>query len=263
VTRVTAPRPEPAIYRGTLRHRRFAPVDHAFTYPVFMVFLDVDRIAELARVSPFLSVNRWNWAAYDDRDHLGDPRLTLRERLAESAAARGLALPDGPIFLLTHLRYLGYCFNPVSYFYCYDWAGELSLVMAEVSNTFGEMHPYWLDGSIATRTGGGRHYDFDKAFHVSPFMPMDCRYRFGFTDPGDSLVVQITERKGEDLFFDATLRLEREPWSAPALHRALRRHPGMTLRVIAAIHWQAFRLWARRVPVYTHPKKLDRKEASR
>ncbi len=259
------PRPEPAIYRGTLRHRRFAPVGHAFTYPVFMVFLDIDRIAELSRVSPFFSVNRWNWAAFDDRDHLGDPRQSLRERLAKSAAERGLTLPGGPIFLLTNLRYLGYCFNPVSYFYCYDGAGELSLVMAEVSNTFGEMHPYWLDGSIETRTGGGRHYDFDKAFHVSPFMPMDCRYRFGFTDPGASLVVQVSQRKPKhaEMFFDATLRLEREPWSAGALHRALRRHPWMTLRVIAAIHWQALRLWVRRVPVFTHPGKLAEKEARR
>ncbi len=149
------------------------------------------------------------------------------------------------------------------------------------------MHPYWLDGSIETRTGGGRHYDFDKAFHVSPFMPMDCRYRFGFTDPGDSLVVQVTEwlksefssagptnsssvspddRAGVGCnsrpVFDATLRLEREPWSAAALHRALFRHPWMTLKVIAAIHWQALRLWVKRVPVFTHPKKLAGKEAA-
>ena len=259
---MSAALPTPAVYRGTLRHRRFAPKLHAFTYPVFMVFLDVDRIAELSGVSPFLSVNRWNWASFDDRDHLGVPGRRLRDRLAESAAERGLRLPDGPIFLLTNLRYLGYCFNPVSYFYCYDGAGELSLVMAEVSNTFGEMHPYWLDGSLETRTGAGRHYDFDKAFHVSPFMPMDCRYRFGFTDPGDSLVVQVTEWKDADLFFDAPLRLQREPWGAAALHRALFRHPWMTLKVIAAIHWQALRLWVKRVPVFTHPKKLDRKEGA-
>lgn len=251
--------PESAIYRGTLRHRRLAPKPHAFTYPVFMAFLDVDRIEELTRVSPFLSHNRWNWASFDERDHIGDPQRPLRERLAQGAAARGLALPEGPIYLLTNLRYLGYCFNPVSYFYCYDRSGQLALVMAEVSNTFGEMHPYWLDRSIEQKSAGGRHYDFDKAFHVSPFMPMDCRYRFAFTDPGDALVVQVTEWNAGEVFFDATLTMSREPWSAASLHGALRRHPWMTLKVILAIHWEAMRLWVKRVPVFTHPDKLARK----
>jgi len=258
---VTAAAPESAVYRGTLRHRRFLPKAHAFEYPVFMAFLDVDRLDTLCSVSPFLSRNRWNWASFDDRDHIGDPRKPLRERLAESAAARGIALPDGPIYLLTNLRYLGYCFNPVSYFYFYDRAGELVMVMAEVNNTFGETHPYWLDRTIEVRTPAGRHYDFDKAFHVSPFMPMDCRYRFAFTDPSDSLVVHVKEWNDGELFFDATLRLASERWSAPALHRALRRHPWMTARVIAAIHWQALRLWVRGVPAFTHPAKAARKAA--
>jgi DUF1365 family protein len=259
--RAPGPAPAAAIYRGELRHRRLLPKAHEFTYPVFMAFLDIDRIEELCRVSPFLSHNRWNWASFDERDHVGDPRRPLRERLREDAARAGSALPDGPIYLLTNLRYLGYCFNPVSYFYCYDRNGQLDTVMAEVSNTFGEMHPYWLDRSMEVRTSTGRHYDFDKAFHVSPFMPMDCRYRFGFTDPGDSLLVQVKEWNEGELFFEASLRLARESWSAGALHRALARHPWMTLRVIAAIHWQALRLWAKGVPVFTHPKKLARKVA--
>ena len=257
---MSATRPEAAIYRGIVQHRRFAPKAHAFEYPVFMAFLDVDRIDELTRVSPFLSHNRWNWASFDDRDHLGDAHRPLRERLAEDAARQGLALPGGPICLLTYLRYLGYCFNPVSYFYLYGRDGELAMVMAEVNNTFGESHPYWLGPSLETRTASGRHYDFDKAFHVSPFMPMDCRYRFAFTDPGEALVVQVKEWNRGELFFDATLRLSRQSWSAAALHRALVRHPWMTAKVIAAIHWQALRLWARGVPVFTHPKKLARKE---
>jgi DUF1365 family protein len=253
--------PEPAIYRGSLHHRRLSPKLHEFTYPVFMAFLDVDRIPELCRVSPLLSENRWNWASYDDRDHLGDPSRPLRERLEESAAAHGISLPGGSVYLLTNLRYLGYCFNPVSYFYFYDRGGELALVMAEVGNTWGQRHPYWLGPSIEVRSPAGRHYDFDKAFHVSPFMPMDCRYRFAFNDPSERLAVHVKEWKDGELFFDATLQLSREPWSAAALHRALRRHPWMTLRVITAIHWQALRLWLKRVPVFTHPDKLARKAA--
>src|SRR5215471_17054574 len=122
---------EPALYFGTLRHRRWEPRRHEFTYRLFMAFLDIDRIPELTRISQFLSYNRWNWASFDERDHFGDPRIPLRERLAADAAAKGLSLPDGPIFLLTHLRYLGYNFNPISFFYCYDAAEKLQLVLAE------------------------------------------------------------------------------------------------------------------------------------
>ena len=135
---------ESGIYTGTLRHRRFSPVWHDFTYPLFMVFLDIDRIPELTQISPFLSYNRWNWATFDERDHFGNPRLPLRQRIEADAAEAGVALPAGPIYLLTHLRYLGYCFNPVSFFYCYSPSGELDVVLAEVNSTFGETRNYWL-----------------------------------------------------------------------------------------------------------------------
>ena len=140
------------LFVGTLRHRRFTPVPHAFTYPVFMALLDIDRVPELMRVSRLTSHNRWNWASFDDRDHLGDPARPLRERLGVDAARHGIDLPDGPIFLLTHLRYLGLCFNPVSFFYCFDRAERLQLVLAEVNNTFGGSHHYWLRPDPASRT---------------------------------------------------------------------------------------------------------------
>ena len=139
------------LFVGTLRHRRFTPVAHAFTYPLFMALLDIDRVPELMRVSAVTSYNRWNWASFDDRDHLGDPSRSLRERLDVDAARHGIDLPDGPIFLLTHLRYLGYCFNPVSFFYCFDRAEQLQVVLAEVSNTFGGTHNYWLRPDSASR----------------------------------------------------------------------------------------------------------------
>jgi cyclopropane fatty-acyl-phospholipid synthase-like methyltransferase len=116
------------LFVGTLRHRRFTPVPHAFTYPLFMVLLDVDRVPELMNRSRLTSHNRWNWASFADRDHLGNPGRPLRERLVVDAARRGIEVPTGPIFLLTHLRYLGYCFNPVSFFYCFDRAEQLRAV---------------------------------------------------------------------------------------------------------------------------------------
>ena len=251
---------EPAIYFGTIRHRRFEPVVHQFTYPLFMSFVDVDRIPELMKVSPFASYNRFNWASFHEQDHFGDSALTLRQRLAADAEGQGIRLPDGPIFLLTHLRYLGYNFNPISIFYCYNREGCVETILAEVNSTFGETHNYWL--SAANRLApGDRRYRCAKAIHVSPFMPMELDYRFVVPPPGERLVAHMNTMNGEHSSFDATLRLRRQAWSAASLHRALLRFPWVTAKVIAAIHWEALRLYGKKAPVYTHPGHLkDRHE---
>lgn len=237
---------EPGLFVGTLRHRRFAPVSHAFTYPVFMALLDIDRIPELMRISALTSCNRWNWASFDDRDHLGDPARPLRERLAADAGGLGIDLPAGSIFLLTHLRYLGYCFNPVSFFYLFDRAGRLEMVLAEVNNTFGGSHNYWLQPDGTSRTFRAAA---EKSLYVSPFMPVNLDYRFAFTPPADRLVAHMNTVQSASVVFDATLSLERRPWSAREIRRQLVRHPAMTAQVMAAIHWQALKLWWKRVPV--------------
>ena len=234
------------LFVGTLRHRRFTPVAHAFTYPLFMALLDVDLIPELMNRSWLTSHNRWNWASFDDRDHLGDPNLPLRERLIIDAARDGVELPAGRIFLLTHLRYLGYCFNPVSFFYCFDRAGQLRVVLAEVNNTFGGTHNYWLRPDPASRTFRAAAA---KAMDVSPFMPIDLEYTFAFTPPTDRLVAHMETSRAGSVGFDATLSLERRPWNAAEIRRVLVRHPAMTAKVIAEIHWEAFKLWWKGVPV--------------
>lgn len=256
---------ESGIYTGTLRHRRFQPVWHDFTYPLFMVFLDIDRIEELAKVSPFLSYNRWNWASFDERDHFGNPRLPLRKRLEADAAASGIELPQGPIFLLTHLRYFGYCFNPVSFFYCYGLSGKLEAVLAEVSSTFGETRNYWHRVSDQKNAENALHFRTPKTMHVSPFMAMDLEYDFIFTPPQKEAVVHMNTRQQGKVFFDATLKLEKHPWTSESLHRILLRHPWMTAKVVGAIHWQALRLYFKKVPVFTHPgkKQATSKEKTR
>lgn len=245
-----------AIYTGTLRHRRFSPKRHDFTYSIFMVSLDIDHIPELMSISPFTSYNRWNWASFYDADHFGELRCSLRERLARHAHEQGIELAGGRIFLLTHLRYLGYNFNPVSFFYCYDGRERLKAILAEVNNTFGETHNYWLDQrntAVNGQAANAVHYRFRKEFHVSPFLQMDCQYQWTFTEPTDSLLIQTNSLRGGQPLFDATLKLEAQEWTARNLHRALLRHPWITAKVIAGIHWQAIRLWGKRVPVVHHP----------
>ncbi|MGA2812935.1 MAG: DUF1365 domain-containing protein [Candidatus Acidiferrum sp.] len=246
---------ESALYVGHLRHRRFTPRPHAFRYPVYMAFLDIDRLPELMRASPLSSYNRWNLTAYCEGDHFGARNLPLRARLAADAASRGLQLPDGQIFLLTHLRYLGYVFNPVSFYYFYDGNEKLAMLMAEVNSTFGERHNYWLTADQQRPSATGKRYLTPKAMHVSPFMSMHCAYEWIFSPPGEHLVAHMNTIEDGKPFFDATLELDRHPWHARALHRTLAAFPFMTARVIVAIHWQALRLWLKKIPVFTHPSK--------
>jgi DUF1365 family protein len=252
----------PGLYVGTLRHRRFHPRAHAFEYSLFMVLLDIDRLREAMAVSVFTSYNRWNWATFAERDHLerpgaapdlepgGEPS-SLRHRLSQSAAAAGHTLPDGQIYLLTHLRYAGYVFNPISLYYCHDRDGHLQLVMADVSNTYGGRHSYWLRPN--DQTSHRFRAEAAKSLYVSPFMPSDVRYEFILTPPSDNLVVHMNvtraggNQTGEALF-DATLTLARRPWTARTVRDALLRWPWMTAKVIAAIHFEAVRLCLKRVP---------------
>jgi DUF1365 family protein len=247
---------ESALYTGTLEHRRYLPQRHSFRYSLFMPLLDIDRIPQLMRISPFCSYNSWNWASFHERDHFGDPRRPLRARLEEDAHRHGLELPDGPVYLLTHLRYLGYVFNPVSFFYCCGPGGSPALLLAEVNNTFGEAQNHWLSAENALPGANSRRYRSAKLFHVSPFMPMGLEYVFTFTDPGEDLVAHMRVLEDGRTFFDASLRLRRKPWSARSLHSALLRRPWMTAKVIGAIHWEALRLWLKNVPLYTHPGRI-------
>ncbi|MGA2602511.1 MAG: DUF1365 domain-containing protein [Bryobacteraceae bacterium] len=251
--------PEAGLYVGTLRHRRFRPRKHEFTYNLFMALLDIDRIPELMAQSRWTSYNRFNWATFDERDHFGNPALALRERVEQDARAHGVSLPDGPIFLLTHLRYLGYCFNPISFYFCYGRDGQLDTVLAEVNSTFGERRNYWLSPRNRQPSANALHYRCPKTMHVSPFMGMDLDYEFVLTAPDERLVAHmntISRDTAPGGFFDATLALKRQPWTSRNLSRVLLCHPWMTAKVIGAIHLQALRLFLKRVPVFTHPARV-------
>jgi uncharacterized protein len=243
----------PALYAGTLRHRRLLPRRHEFQYPLFMSLLDVDGIEASMAVSRCTSFNRFNWMSYDDRDHLPGHAGTLRERLAACADAHGVVPPDGPVYLLTHLRYAGYVFNPISIYFCCDRAGGLQQVMADVRNTYGGRRQYWLAdrGATAQRFAA----TVPKTLYVSPFMVGDMDYQFVITPPADTLVVHmnVNERGSARRHFDATLSLSAQPWTAAGIRAALARYPFMTARVMGAIHWEALRLRWKRFPETSPP----------
>jgi DUF1365 family protein len=241
------------LYTGTVRHRRFAPKPHGFTYPVFMALLDLDHVQASMGASRLLGFNRFAWAGFDDRDHLGDPALPLKARFRASAEAQGFTFPEGPVHLLTNLRFWGYCFNPVSYVYACDEEGRIALIGAEVTNTpWKERIVYWMKPESAAKAWS---FDIAKAMHVSPFFPMDLRYRWSFTRPEESLRVRMALHQGLSIVFDADLELERRPWTAREIRRVLLRFPFHTLKVITAIHWEALKLWLKHVPIFTHPAK--------
>lgn len=243
-----------AIYSGWLRHRRFAPRDHAFRYRLFLVYLD---LAELDSVFE----GRWLWstqrraiARFDRADHLGDPQVPLDQAVRDLVEQRTGSRPMGPIRLLTHFRYFGHCFNPVSFYYCFDADDtRVDTMVAEVTNTpWGERHCYVLHEPHGPRTNGYLRYRSDKSMHVSPFMPMNLAYHWGFSAPADTLSVHMALHR-EDKIFDATMCMTRAPITGASLARALAAFPLMTLKVVATIHWEALRLWCKRVPIHTHP----------
>lgn len=240
------------LYEGWIVHRRHAPNRHRFRRRLFMVYLDLSELETVFRGRWLWSTSRPSLAWFRRSDHLGDPSVPLDSAVRALVEQRTGRRPLGPIRLLTHLRYFGFVFNPISLYYCFDsTATRLEMIVADVRNTpWGERYQY----VHAVPDSADARLSVDKAFHVSPFMPMDIQYDWHVTAPAETLSVHMASAHEGTELFDATLTLQRRTTDTGSLARMLVRYPAMTLLVVASIYWQAYRLWRKHTPFYQHPR---------
>lgn len=257
-----------AVYEGWVRHRRFEPVEHSFRYRLFLMYLDLEDLPEALDPFPLFSARRPAPARFRRGDYMGDSDRPLAECARDAVEAQTGSRPPGPVRLLASLRYLGHVFNPVSFYYCFDEAGErVEAVVADVNNIpWGERHPYVL--ARGSRGGTVLSDELDKTLHVSPLMGMDQTYAFNATEPGERLSVHIESRPvqhGSPLAggtddapagkaFDATLSLRRHELSRARLVGMLARYPAMSLQTVAKIYAQSLRLKLKGARYFPHPE---------
>ncbi len=239
-----------ALYEGAVTHARFAPVAHAFRYRVFALLLDLDELPALAKRSWLFAHNRAGLLSFRDRDHGdgGDPRAWIAGKLAAAGIEAG-----GPLRVLCYPRLFGYVFNPLSVWFCHAKDGTLAATVYEVHNTFGERHAYVLraDGNAPSV-----RQECAKGFYVSPFLSLDCAYAFHVRPPGDTVSIAIRESEAGRPVLNAAFTGVRVPFCNRTLASAFLRHPLMTLKIVGAIHFEALRLWLKRVPHHVHDRAI-------
>ena len=231
-----------AIYTGTLMHARRTPARNVFRYPISTWLLDLDELSELERRLSLFSVNRPNVVSLRDRDHfegVAPLKRAVLDLVGDPSIDR--------VLVLTQPRVLGYVFNPVSFYWCYRADGSLACMVAELSNTFGERLPEVLRGPEL-------RYEHRKRLHVSPFFGLDQSYEYAFSQPGDEVWARIHVRDdGGARPLTAVLHGRRHELTNASLARLLVRYPLQPLQVISLIHWQALRLYLKRVPFHHKP----------
>jgi uncharacterized protein len=245
------------IYTGHVGHHHYQPIEHRFRYSLFMMYLDLAELEHLFQGRALWSVGRPNLAWFRRRDYLGDPNLPLDTAVRNLVQERFGDRPQGAIRMLTHLRYFGHNFNPVTFYYVFDRVGEkVETIVAHITNTpWGERHSYVLDARENVGNGQEKRFRFAKDFHVSPFLDMDMEYDWRFNEPRETLRVQMINFRRETKLFAANLDLKRRQLNGGNLASVLVSYPPITLKAIAGIYWQALRLRIKGATFYPHPAK--------
>lgn len=242
-----------ALYRGGVTHRRLRPRDHRLNYRVFWLLLDLAEIDGLDRRLRLFSRNRFNLLSFHDRDHGDGSGAALRPQVEAWLERAGVALEGGPIRLLTMPRVLGYVFNPISLYYCHRADGRLAAMVYEVTSTFGVRHAYVIPVPVEDRAAGLIRQGAAKALYVSPFMGMEMDYEFRGHAPGERLDLTIDGVDAGGVVITAAMSGERPDLTDADLLSAAVALPFLTLKVVAAIHWEALKLWLKRVPLTRQP----------
>jgi DUF1365 family protein len=241
------------LYFGKVMHARLRPIRHRFSYRVMSLLIDLDRLADADRTSLLFGVNRASVYSFCEADHGNRDGSSLRAYAQTRAAEHGIDLTGGRVLLLCYPRLFGYSFNPLSVYFCHRTDGALALIIYEVRNTFGEIHAYVLPVKPGEADGTGIRQTQDKLFHVSPFIDMAMRYHFHISPPGEYLRLRILETGRDGPHLAATFSGRRRALTTAALSRSFFALPLLTFKIVAAIYWQALRLWLKGAPVAPRP----------
>jgi hypothetical protein len=243
-----------ALYFGDVMHARLKPVGHRFSYRVMSLLIDLDRLDDADRLTPLFAVNRAALYSFRESDHGERNGASLRAYAQARAAEHGIDLTGGRVLLLCYPRLLGYTFNPLSAYFCFRADGELALMIYEVRNTFGDIHPYVLPVRPGEASAAGLRQQQDKLFYVSPFIEMAMRYHFRVSPPGDQVKLRILETDPDGPLLSATFSGRRRALTTKALLRAFVSLPLVTLKILGAIHWEALRLWLKGIKLVPRPE---------
>jgi DUF1365 family protein len=251
-----------ALYFGEVMHARLKPIGHRFSYRVMSLLIDLDRLEQADRQCRLFGVNRTTLYSFHEADHGERDGSPLRAYAQRSADAHGIDLAGGRVLLLCYPRLLGYSFNPLSVYFCYRADGSPALMIYEVRNTFGDIHAYVLPVKPDQITDAGIRQQHDKRFYVSPFIDMAMRYHFRVALPGESVRLRILETDHGGPLLAATFNGRRRALTMPALLRSVFSLPLVTLKIFAAIHWEALRLWIKGARLVPRPDAAPAKAAA-